>query len=201
MLFLRYESLKEYIRLYPVTALLLLVNVAVFIAMLIAGDPRSHETLIRFGAQLNIPPYQTEYWRYLTALFVHIGFEHLLFNGFALFVFAAPLERLLGKLPYLLFYLGSGVAGNLFSQLMAREAYVSAGASGAIYGVFAAFAYLSWLRKDLFDRQTRTAVTVMLVIGVVYSFLVPQVNLYAHLGGMIGGFLIMHIMLHARQKR
>jgi len=201
MLFLRYESLKEYIRLYPVTALLLLVNIAVFIAMLIAGDPRSHETLIRFGAQLNIPPYQTEYWRYLTALFVHIGFEHLLFNGFALFVFAAPLERLLGKLPYLLFYLGSGVAGNLFSQLMAREAYVSAGASGAIYGVFAAFAYLSWLRKDLFDRQTRTAVTVMLVIGVVYSFLVPQVNLYAHLGGMIGGFLIMHIMLHARQKR
>lgn len=201
MMFLRYESFKEYIRLYPVTSVLLLINLAVYIAMLVTGDPHDADTLIRFGAQVNAPPYQTEFWRYVTSMFVHIGFEHLLFNGFALFVFAPPLERMLGTLRYIALYLGSGVAGNLLSQLLYTEVHVSAGASGAIYGVFAAFAYLGWLRKDLFDRQSRTTVTTMLVIGLVYSLIVPRVNLYAHLGGFAGGFLILHVMLYWRRQR
>ena len=199
MMFLRYEKLSDYIKYYPVTTVLLLMNIAVFAAMLIVGSPYNTDTLIRFGAQVNVPPYQTEFWRYITSLFIHIGFEHLLFNCFALFVFAPPLERILGKIRYIVFYLGSGFTGNLVSQLLDTNVHVSAGASGAIYGIFAAFAYLGWLRKDLFDKQSRLTVRTMLIIGIVYSFIVPKVNLYAHLGGLAGGFLILHIMLHWRR--
>jgi rhomboid protease GluP len=200
MMFIRYEKPKEYLRLYPVTTTLLLIIVAVFVAMLIAGNPTDPETLIRFGAQVNAPPYQSEWWRYVTALFIHIGFEHLLFNGFAIFVFAPPLERMLGNIRYLALFLGSGIIGNLAGQLLYRDVNVSAGASGAIYGVFAAFAYLSWFRKDVFDKQSRKTVMTMLIIGLIYSLIVPRVNLYAHLGGFVGGFLILHIMLHWRRS-
>jgi membrane associated rhomboid family serine protease len=85
--------------------------------------------------------------------------------------------------------------------LLYKDVHVSAGASGAIYGIFAAYAYLSWLRKGLFDKQTRSTVNVMLAIGLIYSLLVPKVNLYAHLGGFIGGFLILHVMIHWGRKR
>jgi len=199
MIFLRYESPKEYIRLYPVTTIILLINIALYVAMWVVGSPYDKDTLIRFGAHVNVAPFHTELWRYIAAQFLHIGFEHLLFNSFSLFVFAAPLERLLGKLRYIGLYLGSGIAGGLLSQLLSKGIVVSAGASGGIYGVFAAFAYLSWLRKDLFDQATRKTVITILIIGFVYSFM-PQVNLFAHLGGFIGGFLILHIMLYMRHR-
>ncbi|MCC2683125.1 MAG: rhomboid family protein [Paenibacillaceae bacterium] len=201
MIFLRYEKPMQYIRMYPVTTAILLIIIAVFAAMLITGSPTDPETLIRFGAQVNAPPYESQLWRIVTAMFIHIGFEHLLFNGFALYVFAPPLERMLGKLKYTLLYFGSGIVGNLAGQLLYQDVHVSAGASGAIYGVFAAYAYLSWLRKGLFDKQTRSTVNVMLAMGLIYTLLVPKVNLYAHLGGFVGGFLILHVMIHWGRKR
>lgn len=203
MLFMRYESLREYIRLYPVISTLMILNILAFVAMLIVGSPNSGKTLVEFGAMYTLTPYDTQYWRYLTSMFLHHGFEHFIFNSFALFVFTPPMERILGKIRFVFLYLLSGIAGSYLSQLLYPEwpPVVSVGASGAIYGVFGAFACLFLLRKQMFDKGSRTTLTVMLVMGFLYSIFIPNINIYAHLGGFIAGFIMLWIMLQLRQLR
>jgi rhomboid protease GluP len=194
MIFLRYESLKQYWRLYPVTSIILLLQIIMFAIVELNGSSRDPQTLLRFGAMFALPGLEPEYWRYFSSIFLHIGFDHLLFNSFALFVFAPPLEMLLGKIKYILFYLGSGFSGNVLSHLLHDDVYYSAGASGAIYGIFAAFLFIGLFRKHLLDEQSRKTINVMLGIGLIYSIIFPQINLYGHLGGLLGGFLIFWLM-------
>lgn len=196
ILFLRYESFRQYIRLYPVTTAILLIQVLLFVLMTWLGSSTDEETLLRFGAMLNVPPYSGEYWRYFAAIFLHIGFNHLLFNSFSIFVFAPPLERLLGAWRYAVFYLGSGLAGNLVSELLTRDVHLSAGASGAIYGVFGAYLYIALFRKSAIDKQSSVTIKAVLVVGIIYSFLMPNVNWYAHLGGLAAGMLLFRQMIH-----
>ncbi|SHE11192.1 Rhomboid protease gluP [Chlamydia abortus] len=191
MIFLRRESLKQYIRWYPVTSIWIVINLVVFGLMELYGSSTNSETLIRFGAMYHTPFWNPELWRYITSVFVHIGGMHLIMNSFFLYVFAPPLERMLGSFKYAIFYLLSGVAGNLVSQWMASSYSVSAGASGAIYGIFGAYLYLSLYHKYMLDRQSQQTVYTMLAIGVVFSLIMPQINLSAHLGGLAGGFLLM----------
>ncbi|CAH0117587.1 MULTISPECIES: rhomboid family intramembrane serine protease [unclassified Paenibacillus] len=194
MIFIRYESFRKYIRIYPVTSLLLLANIVMFIVLTTQGGSRDSETLVRFGAMLNAGPYAAEYWRYFTAMFLHIGFDHLLFNCFALFVFAPPLERLLGSGKYALFYLVSGLLGNVVSELMATGVHISAGASGAIYGVYGAYLFIALLQRNMLDPGSRQTVYTILVFGLIYSFIVANINLWAHVGGLLAGFVLYALM-------
>lgn len=192
MLFLRYENLRQYIKWYPVTTIILSIQLIMYVWMEIEGSTRDNLTLIRFGALLNEVPFSGEYWRYFASVFLHSGFDHLLFNSFSLFVFAPPLERMLGKWKYILFYLGSGFIGNLATVLLFRgpETVVSVGASGAIYGIFAAYLFIALFFKKALDKQSSSTIITIVVVGFIYSFLIPQVNYYAHIGGFIGGFLL-----------
>ncbi|WP_018755806.1 rhomboid family intramembrane serine protease [Paenibacillus terrigena] len=190
MIFIRYENFKSYLRFYPVTSVLLLANIVVFILMAFDGGSTNTYTLLKYGAMLNDSHYATEYWRYFTAMFVHIGFDHLLFNSFALFVFAPPLERLLGSWQYALFYLFSGLLGNVFSDLMASGPTLSAGASGAIYGIYGAYLFIVLLQRSLLDPPSRQTIYMLLGMGLVYSVMVASVNLWAHLGGLVAGFIL-----------
>jgi len=176
-------------RLYPVTSFIIAVHLAVMAAMTWYGSSRDTATLLRFGAMFDLPGAEPELWRYVTSIFIHIGFEHLLFNSFALYVFAAPLERMLGSIRYALFYVACGIAGNIASAWLHSDYYVGAGASGAIYGIYAAYLYLSVFRKDIIDYQTKQTVRTIVIIGFVYSIIVPNVDLYAHAGGFAGGLL------------
>ncbi|HEX7058008.1 MAG TPA: rhomboid family intramembrane serine protease [Bacilli bacterium] len=203
MVFLRYEKFKDYIRLYPVTTLILLANSLVFVLLAINGGSTNLETLVRFGAMVNVPPFNGEYWRYFTAMFLHIGVEHWLFNSFAIFVFAPPLERIMGRLSYLALYIGSGLTGNLTSGFMnasAAHGIVSAGASGAIFGVYGAYIFIGLFRKRLLDNQSRKVIVIILLVAAVYSLIVPNVNLAAHLGGFICGFAAFPLLFPARHE-
>lgn len=200
MLFSRRESFRQYIRYYPVTASILSLNLLIFILMLFSGSPTDPQTVIRFGAIFKIGGISAEWWRYATAIFVHIGFYHLLFNSFALYVFAPPLERMIGKWHYIAFYLLSGVAGNIASQFFTDPPYYSAGASGAIYGIYGAYLYLGLFRKHVLDEQSKQTVITILIVGLIYSFF-PHVNLYAHLGGFIGGWIYLNLLVKAYNRR
>jgi rhomboid protease GluP len=200
MIFLRYESLKQYMMFYPVTTAILLLQIVMFVLTAIFGGSTDPETLIRFGAMVHTPVISPEYWRYFTAIFLHIGFDHLLFNSIAIYIFAPPLERILGKWNYAVFYLGSGFAGNALAEwLRADEFSYSAGASGAIYGIYAAFLFLGLFRRKLLDEQSRKTIQIVIVIGFIYSFIVPQVSLYGHLGGFLGGFFLFALLFRQRK--
>jgi rhomboid protease GluP len=199
MIFLRYESLKQYIRFYPITSSILLIQIVMFVLTSIFGGSTDPETLIRFGAMVSTPDFSPEYWRYFSSIFLHIGFDHLLFNSIALYIFAPPLERLLGRWNYVVFYLGSGFAGNVMAEWLRTGAYYAAGASGAIYGIYAAFLFLGLFRRKLLDEQSRKTIQIIIVVGFIYSIIVPKISLLGHLGGFIGGFILFALMF--RQHR
>jgi rhomboid protease GluP len=194
MMFLRYESFKEYIRFYPVNTILLLSIVIIHFVYIIYssifGVPVD-DLKRKYGGfvvvrELDVSP---EFWRYVTSVFLHADFGHLLFNAFAIFVFAPPLERALGKFRYVFLFVFSGICGNIFTGIFLDRVF-SLGASGAVYGVFGAYLYYMVFRRRSMDESSRRTLQMLLIIGVLYSVIVPQINFYAHLGGCIGGFTL-----------
>ncbi|WP_141506128.1 rhomboid family intramembrane serine protease [Paenibacillus luteus] len=210
MIFLRYESFRSYLKLYPVTAALIALNIVYFIIVAISGDPNSAYHAYQYGAFAAHPAFDPyglqEPWRYITSMFMHSGLEHLLYNMFSLLVFAPPMERLLKRFRYAMFYLLCGIAGNAMSAFVNvlqndPETHIGVGASGAIYGVFGAFLYISLFRKSQLDESSRKTVYIILIFGVVYSFLVPQIDLWAHAGGALAGFLLYHIFDRIKRRK
>lgn len=195
MIFLRYESLGQYFRMYRVTSVILLINILFFIETSIRGND---SILLQNGVLFHSPPYNMEIWRYFLSMFLHASFDHALFNLFAIFVFAPPLERFLGRWNYALLYIGAGLAGNIASLLFNAPNVVSVGASGAIFGIYGAYIYLIAFRGKALDEASRKTIQILLVMGLVYTFLIPRVNIYAHLGGFVGGFLMFSTMLRRR---
>ncbi|QJD83077.1 rhomboid family intramembrane serine protease [Cohnella herbarum] len=201
MLFLRYENFRGYLRLYPITALILAVNLIMFLLDNWFLDSR----LTIWGLFYQEPVFNrygmAEPYRYLSSIILHAGWEHLLFNCFSTLVFAPPLERMLGHLRYLLFYLVAGIGGNALSAIIhAGSEYASVGASGAIYGVFGAYLFLAVFRKAALDEATRKTIYGTLVFGVIYSVLSPNINLWAHIGGALSGFAMMGAIVTLRKK-
>ncbi|MVP02495.1 rhomboid family intramembrane serine protease [Paenibacillus lutrae] len=202
MLFVRNESFKEYIRRYPVTSLIALVHVVLFILMEIKGSSVNTKTLLDFGALYSVPGYlPPEWWRFFTAMFLHIGLSHLLFNTFALIIFAPPLERMLGSARYAAFYIISGALGSAISFMLHTDKYVAAGASGAIYGLYAAYLYLSIFRRQFLDQGTRQTIVIILVSGLLFSLIVPNVDLYTHLGGFAVGFVLFALIVEILKRK
>ncbi|WP_239616587.1 rhomboid family intramembrane serine protease [Cohnella mopanensis] len=201
MMFLRYENFRSYLRLYPITALILAVNLIMFLLDHLVLDRQ----LTIWGMFYQEPVFDryglSEPYRYVSSIILHAGWDHLLFNCFSTLVFAPPLERMLGHLRYLLFYLVAGIAGNALSAAIhAGSEYGSVGASGAIYGVLGAFLYLAIFRKNALDEATRKTIYGMLAFGLIYSFLSSQINIWAHVGGAIAGFAMMGAFVAIRAK-
>jgi len=201
MIFLRYESFREYLRYYPVTSVILALNLLVFLADLVlegtplldAGFFRLHPVYDRYGL--------LEPWRYATSVFLHANWEHLLFNMFSILVFAPPLERLLGHVRYAAFYLLAGILGNVYSAAVhIGGIHIAVGASGAVYGVFGAYLYLALFRKRVMDEASRKTVYTILLFGLLYSLISPRIDIWAHVGGCLAGFLMLGILVRSRGR-
>lgn len=186
--FYRNEDWRTYIKRYPLTSLFLSLNIIIFVFMTISGGSTNPNTLVRFGAYYKPLILEGEIYRLIAPIFLHIGWEHLLFNCFAILIFAPGLEFMLGKIRYLILYLGSGVAGFIMTFFFS-SAMLAAGASGAIFGVYGMFAYLTKYRRDLMDYYSRQTIIPILVLGVVFTFM-PGVSVTGHLGGLAAGFLL-----------
>ncbi|HUC93537.1 MAG TPA: rhomboid family intramembrane serine protease [Paenibacillus sp.] len=201
MIFLRYESFRSYVRLYPVTAAILAVNLMVFIAdWLFLGRLLTMWGMFYQEPGNNLFGLQQP-WRYATSIVLHAGWQHLLFNSFSILVFAPPLERLLGHARYLLFYIMAGILANAVSAVVyAGSEQLSVGASGSIYGIFGAYLYMAVFRKYAMDEASRKTVYTILVFGLIYSVLSPNINIWAHIGGGIAGFVMMGMFVRGRKR-
>jgi membrane associated rhomboid family serine protease len=126
-----------------------------------------------------------EYYRLITGMFLHYGILHLLMNMWALWVLGRVLEAALGPARFLALYLAAGIGGNVAAYLFSSPAVATAGASGAIFGLFAAlFVVMRKLGRDT------SAVWPLLVINLVFTFLVPGISIAAHLGGLATGAVV-----------
>ncbi|GAB7386737.1 rhomboid protease YqgP [Bacillaceae bacterium] len=179
---------------------LLAVNLLMFLWLTLQGGSENTETLIRYGAKYNPLILEGEWWRFLTPVFLHIGFAHLLFNSFALYALGAVVERIYGSFRFLVIYFLSGVSGNVASFLFTPN--ISAGASGAIFGCFGALLYFGTQHRNLFSRTMGKDLWLMLAVNLAIGFIYPGIDNYAHLGGLGGGFLAAGALAlpHARPR-
>lgn len=167
---------------------MLAINVLVWLLMTLSGGSDDPRVLIRFGAKVNPLIASGEFWRLLTPIFIHVGFAHLAFNSYALYVVGPQVERSFGTFRFLLLYLLSGVYGVLFS--FAFNPHISAGASGAIFGLIGAQAVFFYSYSDVCGSEGRRRLYVSLsaiVLILLLTFLSSDVDIWGHLGGLLAG--------------
>ena len=169
---------------------LIIVNVALWLIMNIYAlvkDINVQSLFTSFGAKENFRILAGEYWRFLTPIFLHADFQHLLMNCLSLIVFGKMVEGIYGHKKFAFIYLFSGIMGNIASFMFSPHSAV--GASGAIFGLMGAIVYLSVENPKLFKRYFGNNILVMVVISLVYGFVSPGIDNFGHIGGLVGGFL------------
>lgn len=189
------EKMKAFYHKSKVTFILLSIMIIYFIFISLNGGTTNTEALLRYGAMF--PPYvvaYNEYFRFVTAIFIHIGFMHILFNGYALYIFGSQIEGLMGPKKYLLFFLLTGIGGNLITFIFDFGS-VSAGASGSLFGLLGGFLYLIHRRPYMITPEGRKSLLTLLGINLVLTVLSPGISTTAHLGGLIMGYLLSYIFL------
>lgn len=177
------------------TPVLIGLSTLVFILMVASGTnviTPNIPDLLRWGANFGPKTISGEWWRLLTCMFLHIGIVHLLFNMWVLVTVGPLVERMVGNVGFLLLYLSAGLVGSLAS-LFWNPLLVSAGASGAIFGVYGALLGLLLLNRGSIPAQAlvqlRNSGLGFLFYNLVFGLMQPNIDSAAHLGGLIGGFL------------
>ena len=187
-MFTRTESLREFLRYYPVVSIIVAIHLILFICTTLPIFPNSWFIETLSGVNLYIM--DGEYWRLITPIFMHSGFSHMLFNSFALVLFGPGLERMLGGGRFLLVYLVSGLIANVATLMLEALTYTHVGSSGAIFGLFGYYLALILFKKDTLSKANSQIIITLTVISLVMTFLEPNVNITAHLFGLLGGLLL-----------
>lgn len=180
-----------------VTYVLLIILVVAWGLQEVLGGSTNNEALIQVGSTYGERILQGEVWRLFSAMFLHIGLPHLLFNTFALFNLGRDIESRYGHGRFILIYLASGYFGNLVSFMLRGPFEFSAGASGAIFGLLGAeLGFLLFHRRQLgqFGREHQRQIVRVVVINLVIGLLVIQINNAAHIGGLIAGLALGYLI-------
>ena len=176
------------------TIALIAVNVAVFFILSLFGDTEDAVFMMRHGAMYGyLVTHDHEFYRLFTCLFLHFGIEHLLNNMVILGALGWHLEQQTGRIRFLLIYFGSGLSGNIVSLIFhgaAQEHTVSAGASGAIFGLMGALLWVVIANHGRLGRLSGRGMLVMVALSLYFGLSSSGVDNYAHIGGLLSGFLL-----------
>jgi membrane associated rhomboid family serine protease len=169
-----------------VTKVLIALNVAVYLITCVQGNGLNNPGGSLFFKWALYGPLVAhgDWWRLITAAFLHAGLLHSAFNMLALWWFGAPVENYLGRLRFLLLYLVSGLAGSA-GALVANPTAVTVGASGAIFGILGAMLILEYQATGRLGGNAMTLIVINLALG----FAIANVSIGGHIGGLIGGIL------------
>ena len=184
-----------------ITPIIIAICVLVFIAMYIWGRGSEDTiTLLMFGANFRPLIQAGEIWRLATSMFLHIGIVHLVVNMYSLLIIGRQLESFLGKWKFLIVYLGSGIIGSLLSVVI--HSSISAGASGAIFGLLGSLLYFGYHYRLYLGAVLKTQVIPIIILNLLIGFMVPGIDNFAHIGGLVGGYLItMAVGIPGRSKK
>ncbi|WP_077612974.1 rhomboid family intramembrane serine protease [Clostridium sp. Marseille-P2415] len=197
------EDLKRQKKAY-VNIGLIAVNVIYFLYLEMTGSTDNTKFMVSHGAMYAPLVFEgREYFRLLTSIFMHFGINHIMNNMLILFILGDNLERALGHIKYLFFYLFCGVGANVVSMMVNLGEYrnvVSAGASGAIFGVIGGLLYAVAInRGQLEDLSTRQLV-VIIACSLYFGFTSTGVDNTAHIAGLLIG-IVMGVLLYRKPKK
>lgn len=183
----------------PICMILLMVaNICVFFLLSMGGRTEDALYMYENGA-MYVPSFfeEEEYYRIFSSMFLHFGFDHLINNMLTLLVVGRRLESVVGHVRFAVIYMLSGVGGNMLSmvwELYTENYVISAGASGAIFGLTGALLSLTILNRGYVAGVTRGEMLIIIGISLYNGFANPGVNNAAHIGGLIAGFLITFLL-------
>lgn len=168
--------------------LIIAINVIITCLMFLSDNSFSVYTLISYGAKYNPMIAAGQYYRLITSMFLHADLTHLLFNMYALSILGKNIEIIYGKFKFLVIYLVAGIFGSLGSFIFNDS--VSVGASGAIFGLFGALIYLYISRPNIFSLKQLLNLLALIGINLFLGIILPSIDNWAHIWGLIGGFVI-----------
>jgi len=176
------------------TIVLAAINIIIFFLLSFGGMTEDGTYMLRFGA-MYVPNFviEKEYYRIFTSMFLHFDFQHLMNNMVTLLVVGSYLEPVIGKVKFLIIYILSGLGGSvlsLVSELLSGDYAISAGASGAIFGLTGALLALTILNRGNIAGITKQGMLIMIGISLYNGFVSTGVNNLAHIGGLISGFIV-----------
>ncbi len=174
----------------PVTTAIIAICILIFVAMTFAGGSTNSQILLRFGANNGALVRAGEYWRLVSAGFLHIGLSHLVINCLTLFFIGFYDEVLFGHWRLAVIFLTSTITGNLFS-IWSTPAEIGAGASTGIFGLFGAFIMLGIVFcHNPALRAVGRQFVILVAFNLIADLFMSGVDLAGHIGGLIGGFLV-----------
>lgn len=185
------------------TVALIVINIAVFFILTMFGDTEDAVFMLQHGAMYEPNIIEGhEYYRIFTCLFLHFGITHLLNNMVLLGALGWNLELEIGKVRFVIIYFASGIIGNivsLFYDLTLEQPAVSAGASGAIFGLMGALLYVVIANRGRLGRLSGRGMLVMVALSLYFGLTSTGVDNLAHIGGVVSGFL-MAVLLYRRKQ-
>ena len=174
-----------------ITYILIFINIVMFVLMYMLGNGSENtNTLIDFGANYILLTKAGEYYRLITSGFLHIGVIHLLLNMYSLYIVGSQVEYFYGKVKYIIIYLFSLIMGSLFTVALSSVNTVSAGASGAIFGLLGSILYFGIKYRGYIGNSLVNQIVPVVVLNLIIGFTTPGIGNVAHIGGLIGGYLI-----------
>lgn len=193
------DRVELYRMLTPINTILVLINIIIFIVLCFLGDTTNAEFMASHGAMDWADVVEKgQYYRLFTSMFLHFGADHLLQNMLILLLIGCRLERITGKIWYLIIYIGAGLAGGITSiifTLGTSPNTVSAGASGAIFGVMGGLLFC--ILQDVIQKKRYrveeiglTGMIFMVCSALSYGFVSTGVDNAAHIGGLVAGFIL-----------
>lgn len=175
-----------------VTYGIIAINLTVYVAGILLASAGAANLLADFGMWPVGIALLGEWWRLLTAAFLHAGLLHIGFNMYVLYVLGPPLERAFGAGRFLTLYLMAALGGSVASYATSAPNTLSVGASGAVFGLMAAHLVVGKrFRRDI------SQVAILLAINVAIGFVLPNIDWRAHLGGAAVGAAIAFVMAYA----
>jgi membrane associated rhomboid family serine protease len=189
-------NLRRRARSMTVTRVLLAAIIVMFVIEVGSSPARSlfgglnEPVLYRLGGMFPPAIAAGQYWRLLSAMFLHASVFHILFNGYALWIFGQAVEEEYGHVWMAVLYLLTGFLASVASYAFGPVLTIGVGASGAIFGLFGAFVAYNYRRRHLAlpSARLRAAVTLIL-LNALLAVLIPFIDWRAHLGGLIAGFV------------
>ena len=172
------------------------VNVLVWLAMTALGGSTDPRVLVLFGAKYTPLILQGQVWRLVTPIFVHIGIVHLAFNSYAIYAIGPQIERFFGTARFLSIYFLSGAYGVLASVALSPS--LSAGASGAIFGLIGAQATFFYRYRKAFgwrgQRQFQNTISVI-IFNLIMTFTASGIDIWGHVGGLLAGAVLSQYLM------
>lgn len=170
------------------TIVFLAIQVVIFLLMTFAGGSTSIVNLIIYGAKFNPAILAGQFWRFITPIFIHIGFMHILLNSITLYYLGSQLELLYGSWRFVLIYLLGGIMGNVTSFAFSNA--ISAGASTSLFGLFAAAVVLGRLYPyNPALKSMAQGFTILIVLNFLSGLGSSGIDNWGHFGGAVGGAL------------